>query len=107
MDQLLGRPKADPHGDPIPSPGGKLAAGAACSLAACLPGKTVRVARVTDQDGHFLHFVERQGLVPGAKLTVQRHDPDAEAVVIQRVGGEVLALGNAAAEKIMVETDGK
>ena len=107
IDVLLGRPRADPHGDPIPTPRGKLAPAAACSLAACASGKTVRVTRVTDQDAHFLHFIERQGLAPGTKLVVVRRDPDAQAVVIRRRKRAALALGNAAAEKILVEVESK
>jgi DtxR family Mn-dependent transcriptional regulator len=103
IDALLGRPKVDPHGDPIPTPRGKLAAGAIHSLASCALGQAMRVARVTDQDGHFLRFIERQGLVPGAAVVVERREPDADAVSIRLPGKKLLTLGGAAAAKILVE----
>jgi DtxR family Mn-dependent transcriptional regulator len=103
MDVLLGRPTADPHGDPIPTARGKLAAGAACSLAGCEPGRPMRVARVKDQDAQFLRFIERQGLTPGTPVVVDRRDPAADAVLIRLRGHESLTLGGAAAAKIMVE----
>src|SRR5215211_3230796 len=51
IDALLGHPSVDPHGDPIPSAQGKVAAPRRLhSLADCPTGARLRVARVTDQD---------------------------------------------------------
>src|SRR5947209_7733724 len=49
IDALLGRPSVDPHGDPIPTAKGKLAAPRLESLADCGLGKNLRIARVLDQ----------------------------------------------------------
>src|SRR5205809_6143937 len=57
IDALLKYPKFDPHGDPIPSPKGKVAQRALASLADCDVNRPVRIARVVDQDPHFLQFV--------------------------------------------------
>src|SRR5213592_1588344 len=46
IDALLGRPRVDPHGDPIPTAKGKLAAPRLESLADCGLGKSLRIARV-------------------------------------------------------------
>src|SRR5215211_1769677 len=62
MDHLLGRPTADPHGDPIPTAKGKVSEGRYPSLADCPVGRPLRVVRVLDQDPAFLQFVERCGL---------------------------------------------
>jgi DtxR family Mn-dependent transcriptional regulator len=103
IDDLLDRPEVDPHGDPIPTARGRLAAGAVRSLANCPLDQPMRVARVTDQDGHFLRFIERQGLVPGAAVVVERREPDADAVLIRLPEKRPLTLGGGAAAKILVE----
>src|SRR5215213_2979936 len=56
IDALLEFPKVDPHGDPIPTSQGKLPhrARALLSLAQCDVGRTMRVARVIDQNPQFL-----------------------------------------------------
>src|SRR5206468_4535111 len=44
IDALLGHPSVDPHGDPIPSPQGQVAAPRLRSLADCPTGTPLRVA---------------------------------------------------------------
>src|SRR3989440_7074570 len=53
IDAYLGHPSTDPHGDPIPSAKGKLAAHRLQSLADCTAGKPYRIARVMDQGPPF------------------------------------------------------
>jgi DtxR family Mn-dependent transcriptional regulator len=103
IDALLGHPTVDPHGDPIPSAKGQLHDPARMSLADCAIGITQRVARVLDQDAAFLKFLERQGLIPGATLTVENREPQSEAVTLRSPHGQELSLGLATAAKILVE----
>ncbi len=65
IDELLKYPSVDPHGDPIPTSKGKLPSRTLASLVECDLGRTVRVARVMDQNPAFLHFVDRHHLNPG------------------------------------------
>src|SRR5436190_22216039 len=71
IDQYLGRPSADPHGDPIPTAKGKLADAHLDSLATCELHRSVRIARIVDQEPAFLQFVERSGLMPGVSVKVE------------------------------------
>ena len=104
IDVLLGRPTTDPHGDPIPTPEGEIHEPRRMSLADCPLGVPQRIARVLDQEPEFLQFVERQGLMPGAVVTVGKREPAAEAVkILVQLGGEV-SLGLMAAAKILVES---
>ena len=56
IDKLLGHPSVDPHGDPIPSAKGKVAAEPLAALPDVKAGSKVRIARVVDQDARFLQF---------------------------------------------------
>ncbi len=103
IDVLLGHPTSDPHGDPIPSPKGRLEEPPRSSLADCEVGTPQRVARVLDQEPEFLRFVERRGLVPGASVTVEARELAAEAVRIRVPRRDDVSLGLAAAAKILVE----
>src|SRR5688500_14425270 len=62
IDDLLGHPTTDPHGDPIPTAKGKVSEGRYPSLADCPVNRPLRVVRVMDQDPRFLQFVEKCGL---------------------------------------------
>ena len=72
IDEMLGRPSADPHGDPIPGPEGTLVKPEYDTLLTCPLGETVIVRRVSDQDSEFLRFVERHELKPG-QACASRH----------------------------------
>ncbi len=101
MDQVLGHPTVDPHGDPIPTAGGSIAEPTSLSLADCREGQTVQIARIDDQDPRFLRFANDQGLTPGTQVRVAVLDPVADAVTIDRAG-TAITLGTAAAGKIHV-----
>ncbi|MGA2230975.1 MAG: metal-dependent transcriptional regulator [Tepidisphaeraceae bacterium] len=103
IDELLGRPTADPHGDPIPTAKGHLHEPVRMSLADCPIGPPQQIARVLDQGPEFLQFIERNGLMPGANVTVTRREPAAEAVRLRVPRRDEVSLGMAAAAKILVE----
>jgi DtxR family Mn-dependent transcriptional regulator len=103
IDELLGHPEADPHGDPIPSAKGKLTQRSLRSLADCALGSPVRVARVIDQNPQFLQFVDRHSLKPGTEVVVRSRDEAADAVTIHPRNQSAVTLGTSAAAKILVE----
>jgi Fe2+ transport system protein FeoA len=74
------------------------------SLATCPPGREQRIVRVLDQEPEFLQFLERQGLMPGATVTVDQRETAADVVQFRTARPEAASLGLAAAAKILVET---
>jgi DtxR family Mn-dependent transcriptional regulator len=103
MDEMLGYPSADPHGDPIPDIHGVVEEVALPSLLTCDLHSAVRVARVGDQSREFLQLVERRGLKPGSGLQVLARDEAADTLEIRLATGEDLNLGFRAGSKILVE----
>jgi DtxR family Mn-dependent transcriptional regulator len=103
MDEMLGFPAVDPHGDPIPSAHGEVSEPALVNLLHSPPATPLRVARVTDQSGEFLRLLERQGVMPGASLSIDERDEAADTVALRLASGERLNLGFRAASKILVE----
>ena len=103
IDKFLGHPSVDPHGDPIPSAKGKVAAEPLAALPDVKPGAKVRIARITDQDAPFLQFLDRAGLKPGVTLTMNGRDPQADSISLKLDGRSPLTLGTTAAIKILVE----
>jgi DtxR family Mn-dependent transcriptional regulator len=102
MDEMLGHPEVDPHGDPIPTPGGEVEQPAALDLLQCRLAERQRVVRVSDQRAEFLQLVEREGLKPGGDLVILERDASAEQVLIERADREPLHLGFWEASKILV-----
>src|SRR5262245_57507117 len=65
MDEMLGRPTHDPHGDPIPTAEGTISPRHHESLLTCAISTPLKVTRVADQDPEFLRFIEQNNLKPG------------------------------------------
>jgi DtxR family Mn-dependent transcriptional regulator len=59
LDVFLGRPKFDPHGDPIPDHHGKLSIHRLKNLSLLNPTEKGKVAAVVEQDPDFLKHLER------------------------------------------------
>ena len=103
IDQMLGRPTHDPHGDPIPTAEGTMPSHHHDSLLTCPTGTPLRVTRITDQDPVFLRFVERSLLKPGQVVEVESRDPAADAVRVGGRGRPAVVIGTRAASKLLVE----
>ncbi len=101
IDEMLGRPEVDPHGDPIPSAEGRLDLPSYETLLTCALNEPVRVSRVSDQDREFLHFVERHDLKPGAVVLVTERDAAADSVRVK--GAREFTIGARAASKVLVQ----
>jgi DtxR family transcriptional regulator, Mn-dependent transcriptional regulator len=104
IDAFLDHPTTDPHGDPIPTSKGQLHEAERLSLADCPVCVPQRIARVVNQEPDFLQFIERQGLKPGATVTVEKREPAAETVKIRQPRREAVSIGLGAAAKILVES---
>jgi len=103
MDEMLGRPTVDPHGDPIPSSSGRLEEPDHPNLLDCPLGRAMPIRRVTDQRPEFLELLERHGLMPGRLATIDSRDELTETVVVRPDDGAPLQLGFRAAERVLVE----
>jgi len=102
MDEMLGYPEVDPHGDPIPTAGGEVQQSEAVSLLQCGLDEPMQVVRVGDQSMEFLQLVEREGLKPGRRVEVRERNEAAESVLLDRRARGPLSLGFGAASKILV-----
>jgi DtxR family Mn-dependent transcriptional regulator len=103
IDEMLGRPAVDPHGDPIPNPDGAVDQPDYQTLLTCPLGTPVIVGRITDQDADFLRFVEDHDLKPGQTVEVEARDPLADAVRVRGQGSRRITMGARAASKLLVQ----
>ena len=103
LDAHLGRPRTDPHGDPIPGANGTLRETGGEPLASATAGARVRVLRIADQDPAFLTFAARHGLRPDARIAVLAIDSQAESMLVQAHGSPSVSIAFAAAAKVIVE----
>ena len=103
IDELLGRPEVDPHGDPIPSREGELVRRELDTLLTCPLNTPVTIKRVTDQDAAFLRFIENNQLKPGQAIEVEARDNVSDSVRLKGKGDQRITIGTRAASKLLVE----
>ncbi|MDX1429118.1 MAG: metal-dependent transcriptional regulator [Rhodothermales bacterium] len=101
IEELLGYPTHDPHGDPIPTRDGQIAETALDSLLDAPAGSRVRVRRVSDEDADVLHYLEDVGLLPGAVVRVIAKAPFDGPLTLE-IDGTEQVVGSAIAQQIYV-----
>src|ERR1700682_5554624 len=75
LDELLGYPTVDPHGDPIPSKDGVVCSRSGRSLLELQNGESARILRVNDQDAEKLRYLGLLGLYPDVTLQLMERAP--------------------------------
>jgi DtxR family Mn-dependent transcriptional regulator len=101
IDDFLGHPSTDPHGDPIPKADGTMAAAADRPLIECSAGDRFRIARVIDQSPDFLRLLSQMGLAIGAQGSLVTNDEARDRLTI-RLGSDDKILSRGVAAKLMV-----
>jgi len=102
IDDMLGHPEVDPHGDPIPNADGAIPSQPQDTLLTCPLDQPVVITRVLDQNRAFLKFVETNQLKPGESIRVALRDESADSVVVMGDADRRLTLGTRAAGKLQV-----
>src|SRR5438309_4670272 len=105
IDEMLGRPTRDPHGDPIPTAEGAITPIHHQNLLTCPIGTPLKVTRIADQDPAFLRFIENNGLKPGQSIEVETRDAAADSVKLRGRNGLSMTIGARAASKLLVEVE--
>jgi DtxR family Mn-dependent transcriptional regulator len=101
IDEKLGYPTHDPHGDPIPDAGLNVERSRLRALDALEPGEQATVKRVPDGDAALLRYLAGLTLVPGRRVTMRRCEPFGGPVTVS-VGGAEHALSRELAAQIGV-----
>jgi DtxR family transcriptional regulator, Mn-dependent transcriptional regulator len=72
IDERLGRPAQDPHGDPIPTAQGTVASYRAVPLTDAPVGHEGVVLRISDRDPSLLQHLAARGIGPGVAVRVEK-----------------------------------
>ena len=90
MDDMLGHPAVDPHGDPIPcdihdapDPG--------VPLTRCERGESVVISRVSDENPDILRYCAKRTLAPGTRITILE-EMDSTGLMSIEGGGQRVEL---------------
>lgn len=102
LDEVLGFPKFDPHGDPIPDQKGSMARRKIRALTEADLGKKYVLRKITDHSKEFLDFLSRKKLLIGGEIELLGKEDTDQSLEI-RVQGYLFSISLITANKLMVE----
>ncbi len=103
MDELLGFPKIDPHGSPIPDKGGKMEWINYVKLSDCKVGETVKLSGVTHSSDEFLKFLTSRKLNLGMQLRIKSVEKFDGTMIVSYGKKNFETLSQIVCEKLLVQ----
>jgi DtxR family transcriptional regulator, Mn-dependent transcriptional regulator len=103
MDELLGYPKIDPHGSPIPDRNGKMVWKAYNKLSDCKVGETVKLSAVINTSSEFLKFLNSREMSLGLKIKIKAVEAFDKSMVISYGRKKSESLSHVVCERLLVE----
>ncbi len=101
IDQVLGYPTKDPHGDPIPTRDGEINAEVSRPLWEIPIGKSVKVHRVSDRNSEVLRYLASVGIYPNVTVSIKKRSPFNGPIQIE-MGDKEQSLSKELARQIYV-----
>ena len=99
LDEFLGRPRFDPHGDPIPDHKGKINRVNKIPLSQLPENKQAEVCQVANQTKEMLELLAHKNIGLGTKVEVKRHF-DFDKSIELKVKNNTVTISSQLAEKI-------
>lgn len=90
LDEYLGYPEYDPHGDPIPNAKGEFPQRHTTLLSEVIPQNKVVIAGVLSHNPDFLQFLDRIGLQIGTEIQIMEKIPFDDSLLINLQNKEII-----------------
>lgn len=103
MDEILGHPKIDPHGSPIPDKDGNIVWKEYLKLSECIPGTEVRLSAVMNSSEDFLRFLNSKELHLGLTIRIHSIEPFDQTMIISYDDKVNEVLSSKVTERLLVE----
>ena len=105
LDEFLGHPKIDPHGDPIPDEHGNFSDIKKEPLTDIGLRSACQVIAVDDSSTAFLKYLNKMGISIGTKLSVEDKNEFDGSIDIIIDDGKVITVSPRAAENLLVTVE--
>jgi DtxR family Mn-dependent transcriptional regulator len=104
MDELLGYPKMDPHGSPIPDRHGKMHWQHHPKLSECKPGSTVQFVGIVNSSDDFLRFLNGKEIRLGVKITIVEVEEFDGSMTVSYEKRKREIFSRTVCERLLIET---
>jgi DtxR family Mn-dependent transcriptional regulator len=103
LDDFLGFPSHDPHGDPIPGKNGEIKESNFVILSELMEGETGIISGVVNHSSLFLKHLESNELILGKRIMVEEVVAFDNSFQVKIEGKKILQLSNEVARNILVK----
>lgn len=103
MDEVLGFPKIDPHGSPIPDKEGKIILISHTKLSDCQAGEKVKLIALANSSSDFLKFLNSRVLSLGSELRIISVEPFDGSMTVSYEGHLSEMFSKIVCESLLVE----
>lgn len=101
LDEFLGFPSTDPHGEPIPDKKGKVNVQAQMPLNEIMPGYKGVIMAVKDSDSNLLKYLNKIGAIPGKRIKLISKEEYDESLEIE-IEDKRMSISNVVSQNILV-----
>jgi DtxR family transcriptional regulator, Mn-dependent transcriptional regulator len=105
LDEFLGFPKNDPHGDPIPDMQGKMAAQVQVNLNEVPVNRPAIVCNISDQSAGMLELLNHKTIALGTRLEVKRRFTVDNSIEVKIKNQAPITISEQVAKNIFVTYD--
>ncbi|MFY0606753.1 MAG: metal-dependent transcriptional regulator [Cyclobacteriaceae bacterium] len=102
MDELMGYPKTDPHGSPIPDKQGKITTRALIPMSECEVGKEVRLVALENSSDDFLAFLNSREISLGISIRLISKEPFDRSITVDYLNKQNEVLSAKVCDRLLV-----
>ena len=103
MDKMLGYPKVDPHGSPIPNKKGEVENKNYSHLNELNKGDKVILSALTQSSTDFLHFLNSRNIDLGTELFIEKKENFDQSIVVSYKQKKNITLSKTVCDRLLVE----
>jgi DtxR family Mn-dependent transcriptional regulator len=104
MDDWLGNPLVDPHGNPIPHKDGSIAVIQERALLSMQAGESAQITHINDVNSEMLRYAASLGLTPTTRITLIEAEPFGGSLRV-RIGKAEKSIGRELAAQVFVSLE--
>jgi DtxR family transcriptional regulator, Mn-dependent transcriptional regulator len=102
LDEFLGHPSYDPHGDPIPDESGHIKSKKQIAISEAVPGATGSVVGLKETSPLFLQYLDKTGIYIGARIRIIERMEFDLSMEIQIDNKKTFVISNEVAKNIFI-----
>jgi len=105
LNDYLGNPRFDPHGDPIPDENGNMPVREQVSILRLKPGETGKLTGLRNNSDQLMKYLKKNNIGIGTKITIVEHHEFDESLSVKIDDQQEMGLSNKVSKNLLVQIE--